>query len=273
MLAAVDLFVTPLEQWPRLPYLGRALHAIVLDLLASVEPALAREVHTGEGPRPFSVCGPFVAGDERLAPRLVPGTLYRLRICALTAPVAAALARALDPERRPRELALDEAIVRLERLEASTQTYEDLNRRYFPSGPVRRSLQLDFLTPTSFHSGGRDVPLPLPELVFGSLLERWNAYAPLTLSPGLRDFARECLGIAHYDLKAWVVSVAGGRHAGFVGRCGYRLLRYDPYWARALCLLADYAAYAGVGIKTAMGMGACRRSRDEPETRSAPEGD
>jgi len=260
MLAALDLYVTALEPWPRVPFLGRALHAVALQLLRSADATLAQEVHTGDGPRPFSVCGPFVGDDERLAPRLVPATSYRLRISALTAPTAAALARALEPERRPVELALDEVIVRLERVEATTDTYEGLRDRYFPTGPVRRTIELTFLTPTSFHSGGKDVPLPLPELVFGSLLERWNAYAPFTLSPGVRDFARECVGIAHYDLKAWVVNVAGGRHAGFVGRCGYRVLRYDPYWTRALCLLADFAFYSGVGIKTGMGMGACRRS-------------
>lgn len=261
MLASVDLHVIPLEPWPRLPFLGRALHALVLGLVATSDPALAGAIHSAEAPPPFSVSGPFLAGGERLATRLLPDSIYSIRISALSGPLAAALARALEAGRQPEELALDEAVVRLHKVEASPSiTYEALRDRYFPAGPVRRSIELTFLTPTSFHSAGKDVPLPLPELVFGSLLERWNAYAPFTLSPSLKDFARECVGIAYYDLKAWVVSVAGGRHAGFVGRCGYRVLRYDPYWARALCLLADFARFAGVGLKTGMGMGACRRS-------------
>jgi|GEM_PF-6136658 len=73
MLVAVDLYVTPLELWPLVSFLGRALHAIVLQLLASADAHLASDAHAGESLRPFSVLGPFVPDDERLAPRLMPG--------------------------------------------------------------------------------------------------------------------------------------------------------------------------------------------------------
>ncbi len=253
------LKVRPLEDFPKVPFLGRALHGLALGLVGAQDPALAADLHAQEGPKPFRTAGPFGEG-LRLAGRLRTGQTYTLVIAALEGRVGAALKAALGPEARPVEVALDEAVCRLEAVGVEEIGYEELFGRYFPAGPVRRSLELTFDTPTAFHSGSKNVPLPLPELVFGSILERWNGYAPLTLGQTVRDFARECVGIAYYDLKAWAVAVAGGKQVGFVGRVGYRVLKYDPYFTRALNLLADFAQFCGIGVKTSMGMGQARRT-------------
>lgn len=254
------LKVKPLETWPKVPFLGRALHGLVLSLLGEVDGALADAVHREAGPKPFRTAGPFIGEGYQPAGKLLAGEVYSLVVAVLDTAVAEALGRAFDETRRPVEVALDEAVCRVEGVQVEEAGYEALFGRYFPGGPVRRSIELTFDTPTAFHSGGKNVPLPLPELVFGSVLERWNGVAPLTLSPALKEFAGECVGIAYYDLRAWTVSVAGGKQVGFVGRVGYRVLKYDPYWTRALNLLADFAWFCGVGVKTSMGMGQVRRT-------------
>ncbi len=260
MPAVFTLKVRPLESWPKAPFLGRALHGFVLGLVDRVDPALAAAIHRQEGPKPFRTAGPFVGESYQPAGKLVAGEGYRIVVVGLDGAVVAALGRALGVGERPVEVALDEAVCRVESAEMEEVGYEVLFGRYFPGGPVRRSIELTFDTPTSFHSGGKNVPLPLPELVFGSVLERWNGLGPLTLSPELKAFARECVGISYYDLRAWTVTVAGGKQVGFVGRVGYRVLKYDPYWTRALNLLADFAWFCGVGVKTSMGMGQARRT-------------
>lgn len=260
MPAVFRLKVRPLESWPKAPFLGRALHGLVLGLVDRVDPALAAAIHGREGPKPFRTAGPFVGESYHPAGRLAAGEPYGIVVVGLDGAVVAALRKALGVGERPEEVALDEAVCRVEALEAEEVGYEGLFGRYFPGGPVRRSIELTFDTPTSFHSSGKNVPLPLPELVFGSVLERWNELGPLTLSLELKSFARECVGIAYYDLRAWTLMVAGGKQVGFVGRVGYRVLKYDPYWTRALNLLADFAWFCGVGVKTSMGMGQARRT-------------
>jgi CRISPR-associated endoribonuclease Cas6 len=46
---------------------------------------------------------------------------------------------------------------------------------------------------------------------------------------------------------------------GFVGRVTYGLMAENEAARCQLNTLADFAFYAGVGMKTAMGMGQCRR--------------
>ena len=102
------------------------------------------------------------------------------------------------------------------------------------------------------------MPLPLPEFVFGSLLERWNLYAPLSLPIETRRFAAECLAIAACRIDARGLLLAGGRPTAFTGTVRYAVLRRDPYWLGALATLAAFAPWCGIGIKTSMGMGQIR---------------
>jgi CRISPR-associated endoribonuclease Cas6 len=46
---------------------------------------------------------------------------------------------------------------------------------------------------------------------------------------------------------------------GFVGMVTYEVKRGTPELAHIVNALADLALYAGVGYKTTMGMGQCRR--------------
>jgi CRISPR-associated endoribonuclease Cas6 len=121
------------------------------------------------------------------------------------------------------------------------------------------SLGLSFATPTTFRSGGKNVPLPLPELVFGSLLDRWQAFAPLAVNPELRRFAAEQVAVARYRLRSRVLPFKpGAMQVGFTGECHYVALRRDRYWLSVLHLLAGFAFYAGVGYQTSVDMGQAR---------------
>ncbi|MGH2522322.1 MAG: CRISPR system precrRNA processing endoribonuclease RAMP protein Cas6 [Anaerolineales bacterium] len=121
-------------------------------------------------------------------------------------------------------------------------------------------LSLQFASPTTFKSGEKHVPVPLPGLVFGSLLERWNAFAPVALPAETRRFADECLALTAYELSTRMIPVKeGGLRAGAVGWVRYTALNHDRYWLSLINLLADFALFAGVGAGTGMGLGQCRR--------------
>lgn len=246
-------------------FLGRAAQAILLETIERVDPARAAALHDSAGPRPYSV-------GALLQPPLAAGEPWRarLRFSALDGGVAEALERGI--ERLPPALRLDEWLATVETIardpatdrDAGRASYQDLlNRRLLGPEPPAPRIGLRLLTPTTFHSGGSNQPLPLPGLAFGSLVERWNAFSPLTLNPGARRYAEECLAVAQFRLESRLVEVAGGKQVGAVGRVVYRSLRADPYWLRVIGALADFAFYAGVGAKTTMGLGQARRIDDD----------
>ena len=106
------------------------------------------------------------------------------------------------------------------------------------------------------------MPLPLPGLVFGGLLDRWNAYAPLQVHPEVRRYAQECLGFGRYRLETALARFGEqgqrGVVSGCTGTCSYSFLSRDRYWMGLVHLLAAFARYAGVGRRTSMGLGQAR---------------
>lgn len=148
---------------------------------------------------------------------------------------------------------------------AGSATFEALARAHLVGGrrPPGR-VEVAFATPTTFHSQGRSLPLPLPRLVFGSLIDRWNAYAPLRIDPEVLAVVEQAAIIGRYELRTELVPLGGGVQVGFVGRCGYVLppgrgvRPADEYAWRVLHLMAAYAFFSGVGAKTTMGMGTAR---------------
>jgi CRISPR-associated endoribonuclease Cas6 len=104
------------------------------------------------------------------------------------------------------------------------------------------------------------VPVPMPGLVFGSLVERWNAFSPITLSPDMRRYGEEVMAISQYSLRsAPVAQKAQGLRIGGVGEVTYRALSSDRYWIGVMHMLADFALFGGVGVQTATGMGQVRK--------------
>ncbi|OHV32435.1 hypothetical protein BCD49_29825 [Pseudofrankia sp. EUN1h] len=127
-------------------------------------------------------------------------------------------------------------------------------------GRPARSVRLTMNTPTFFALDGRDLPLPDPALAIGGLLARWNAYAPGPLRISADD-ARALVDAVFLD-GVWGASAEvelghGLRQVGFVGQADLRLLAAtSDYIATMFTALARFAAFAGLGARTAHGFGA-----------------
>ena len=122
------------------------------------------------------------------------------------------------------------------------------------------SAGLTFHTPTAFSSNARNVTslFPTPELVFRSLGRRWNVYAGScgTIAAERLDELCAALRVMHYSLTTRSVRLAPHMTTkGFVGTCEYSVGRTTPEQRRLLRLLAGFAFFAGVGLRTTMGMG------------------
>jgi CRISPR-associated endoribonuclease Cas6 len=246
---------------------GRAAQALLLDAVRSTDPALAERIHGDGDTRPYTV-STLIGPSTRAG--LSPENGYRLRMTAFREDVAAVLAGAAAEGRLSvsREIELDHLPFRIEAAHgrsgedpwAAGATYRELGGPFLLANeqPDRR-VTLRFTSPTTFKSQGKHVPLPLPELVFGSLLERWNACAPIALPDELKRYAAECLVVSRYRLSSRMVEVkGGGRRVGAVGQATYVTLNYDRYWMSLVQTLARFALFSGIGAGTTMGLGQAR---------------
>ena len=246
--------------------LGRANYAEILARLNRLEPGLADAVHARAGAKQLTCSGIVHGKRSGNSLHVRTGQPYYARVTGLTAAVSTALVDALV-ETPPATWSLGHHTFQVIAVACDPQdhpwsgciSYRDLLAVHQRSRPQRK-LTLDFTSPTAFKSNDMQVPVPMPGLVFGSLLDRWNAFSPLPLDPDLRAFAEETVAVSRYQLESQVVPQKNrALRIGGVGRVTYTLLDEEPYYAAALNLLADFALFSGVGVQTATGMGQCRR--------------
>jgi CRISPR-associated endoribonuclease Cas6 len=118
---------------------------------------------------------------------------------------------------------------------------------------------LEFDSPVTFRQHGINQPFPLPWLVFGSLLVKWNAFAPLALPEDIRRFASECIAVSRYNMRSQAEPTRqGALQTGSVGRCTYTATNRDRYWLACIETLAQFAFFSGIGATTTRGMGRAR---------------
>ncbi len=249
-------------------HLGRASHAVFLRCVARTDPQLAERLHEADARRPFTCSALWGGRHQGGSLVLSPDAPAFLRYTGLTEEVSTHIQRLA--EHPPQSVELEGARLSITgaTLDPSAHPwaghtrYEELAARYLlPGQAVESRAELEFASPTAFRSAGRVIPLPLPGLVFGSLVEKWNAFAPVAVAEEVRRFAEECLAISRYHLSTRAVEAKeGSLQIGFVGRCRYVALNRDRYWLGLIQLLTDYAFYAGVGYQTAVGMGQARRA-------------
>lgn len=249
---------------------GRAAHALLLRVLNEQDAELAEELHDEPELRPFTVSS--LMGSFNRDGTLSSEKYYRLRVTAVRQDVTQVLETARLPggmfavhsrvelDYTPFEVVEAQANGRDDSPWECRSGYSELSAPYLMASqsPPRR-LRLYFTSPTTFKSEGRHVPLPVPRLVFGSLLERWNAFAPVAFPPELRRYFEECLVVSRYDLKTQAVMLKkGGVRVGMTGWADFTTLNYDRYWMSLTTTLARFALFAGVGAAVTQGLGQCR---------------
>jgi CRISPR-associated endoribonuclease Cas6 len=122
-----------------------------------------------------------------------------------------------------------------------------------------RRAQLLFQTVTSFKQNGRYVLFPQERLILQSLMMRWNEAFPMCPLDDADAFQAMLAGIqiGDYNLRTSRFLLKGVRIPGFVGSCRMDVKLALPLQELWHTLLA-FADYAGIGIKTGLGMGGVR---------------
>lgn len=246
---------------PPLDPRGHGAQALFLDLVRQADPALAEVLHTDAPSRPYTVA---------VLPAPRNAGLAELRVAFTSATLFPAVSRALLGQTGGPTLRLGRAALALSEVLGMPGSHPWAGFSAWPelmaAAQPCSTLTLEFATPAAFAQGTRADGrqrlglLPAPEAVFPSIARRWNELAPLDCAIDLSAVAAAAADtlVSRYELATSQISLGKGPQKGFTGRCAYELPANQEQ-SRLLVLLADAVFYLGVGIKTARGMGLCRR--------------
>jgi CRISPR-associated endoribonuclease Cas6 len=275
-LAAMLLYLRPTHADTIPAWTGRATHAWFLQSLQRLQPELAAIVHDGDGPKPFTTSGLLGAESRGETVTLRPASRYTLRVTTLHPDVTHIALNGLVPDWLARGVTLHDQPFRVEAVStdpaddprANAEDYAGLLARTTLARHVPRQVTFTFASPTAFNkTGGLQVPLPVPELVFGSLIDRWSRFATVALHPDVRQFIAECVAVSQHRIQTRRVSYErAGRGAvtGFTGTVTFSIQSTDRFWLGQVHMLAAFAMYSGVGVRTTMGMGQARAGAGAP---------
>ena len=136
------------------------------------------------------------------------------------------------------------------------ENFADIEETYWGNTSRIHHVDMEFRTSTSIKSEGNYVIFPDPRLVFVSLVKKWNTYSEGSVieEENLFEHMAAQMDIAGYTLHMHPFSLEGRRIRAFRGSIRYGFFK-NRSAASLVATLAHFAMYAGVGIKTALGMG------------------
>jgi CRISPR-associated endoribonuclease Cas6 len=260
---------------------GKILHGLFYELLQKASAVKGDEVHSTEGLKPFSTAL-LLNERQRRADHLRAGEELKIRFTFLDDAIYPLLARyflatpdlSLDLVRTELTVARILSTPQSGEEWAGYTSFADLSAN---ASDTEKQFTFQFATPTFFKRGGGSaypdliVPLPLPDLVFGSLLRNWNQFSPSSFVEAtlFKEVCSHHLEITHHRITSQLARLIFQRDdgqyrtttfPGFVGSCSFRLVElHDQTIIKTLNTLANFAFYAGVGAKTTMGFGVARR--------------
>lgn len=226
------------------PFLGSLLHGVLQE---SIEPAYADRLHQ-QGLKPYSQYlyynkdkGCYCWKISTIAPHAFENIINKLEN-KVNGKIHIAY-KNLD-------LLTDSKQI------TKNTNYKALSEKYFIHEPLKRKLKLQFVTPTSFKSGGDYTIFPDIGHIYQSLLNKWNSFATdvsLQEDTLLQDLTQNTR-ISGYDLKSTRFSMEGVNIKSFKGSLWLYVSGPDPL-ARIARLLLAFGEFSGVGVKCSLGMG------------------
>lgn len=212
---------------------GRHARGFAYDLLRGID----ESIHDHNAPAPFSVC---IRAD---------GLRINTLTAALDESVGIACQRLIGETVR---LGTHRFEVRGARAEGHPMTLATTYAKFLNVEP-HADCTIRFASPTFFRRTGSNYALPEPELVFGSIVGRWNAYAPVPV-PEVVELEVRSATLRHFEIRTVPVSFET-RTVGVVGTATYHFAGSDDKTKRWAQALAQFAYFAGIGAKTSMGLG------------------
>ncbi len=134
----------------------------------------------------------------------------------------------------------------------------------FYNEQAERSFSIEMITPTSFKQNGRYFILPDVRLLCQNLMQRYSVTSgnvDMIDSEAMEQIVENTF-VSRHRIKSVLFPLEGHSVPGFCGNVTLRCQGTETM-TRYLRLLLRFGEYAGIGIKTAVGMGAMRIRRDK----------
>src|SRR5215510_7815985 len=205
---------------------GKILHGLFYELLQKASAAKGDEVHSAAGLKPFSTAL-LLNERQRRAEYIRVGEELKIRFTFLDDSLYPLLARyflsttdlTFDLVRT--ELTVARILTTPQSGEewAGYASFAELSER---ASEEEKHFSFQFVTPTFFKRGGGPtypdmiVPLPLPDLVFGSLLRNWNQFSPSSFVEAnlLKEMCSHHLEMIHHRIISQVARLVFQRDDG-----------------------------------------------------------
>lgn len=232
--------------------LGVPLHGMVFEALERQSTGLSTRIHE-------AALKPFRIGQSRWLSPEETGTDWAeitFQLGLLDDTLLETFLTALQPKERFGSV---EATLQVEVQGVHVlrqESYADLYSRH-ASDVLGRTLHFELLTPTTFRTTDMDMPFPVPKTVFYGLQRRWEHFSDLHFGE-LNEWVGRAVRVRDYRLRPRSVHFKGARGASMtasIGEVTYEIARPGDFEPKFVRLLADYANFAGLGYKTAYGLG------------------
>ncbi|MGQ9546580.1 MAG: CRISPR-associated endoribonuclease Cas6 [Dehalococcoidia bacterium] len=266
MLASFVIHLKPLQPTFVDRNTGPLVHALFLSLVSQADTELADLLHRDTPVKPFTVSalqGKFAGTGKHLV-TLTENT-YWFRITTLTQPVFTAFNRTLlaclacHTSLSIGDTHFQVIDVKLEPTDSNLWGGISSYPEMFDKACAKTAITLLFQSPTTFKHKGRNLPFPLPGVVFNGYLQKWNAFSPFPLDRSLLSWAEDNLAVEAHHIRTRMTAFDDFQITGFIGTCRYQAINDDADKLKALNALADLAFYCGTGAKTTMGLGQTKR--------------
>lgn len=270
----ISLVVCPKEEI-ELPWSeGYQLYSAILGIMRGCDEAISKHAHDS----PLSsmsistLDGKFRRSQRPKHKVADPANRYNFCI-GITDPKEVEIFRAIVQPLvlREQDIMLDKGSLRVEEVASSTESFEEILAK--AGMQESAGVEFDFRSPTCIQYKNTKVieMFPHREVVFSSLLAKWNAVCPERLKMSLerdemaRYLMEEPLSYeTHSAMVNTVMDKVKGHprpilRQGFQGRCRYLFAKDAPKDVRnGILALARFAEYSGVGSAVARGCGAVR---------------
>lgn len=137
-------------------------------------------------------------------------------------------------------------------------SYSDFMQQLLAELPPK-FVGLEFVTPLAFKRAAQQnySPWPEPRLIAQSALNRWNAFGSAAKfdDPAVLDDVASMVQPGSFALETRHVAMDGTNLSGTIGRVSFHIRNVAPV-RQVFSLSCAYAEYCGLGVKTAMGLGA-----------------
>jgi CRISPR-associated endoribonuclease Cas6 len=249
---------------------GRHLHALFLNLVSTVDQNLGDHLHSSQSNKPFTLSPLQINYPKPYSYQLQwehkteikKGTPCWWRISLLDDQLFGQLTQLWLNLNSQESWHLGSAKLNINSIQGTPHSKQPWGNSclypelYEKASETETTFKFTLATPVAFRQGKQDTALPTPELVFNSLLNRWNKYSNIEFS----NLPIDQIFPSYFEIKTIITADSRSKFIGCVGEMSYRLFGdVDSLHIKQLNTLANFSLYSGIGRKNTMGFGMIRR--------------